>query len=483
MLQRGDGVLKTAISVVASLLLVSCVTPPRAPDEGGPAWVQVTSEHLVVTTDLDPGRARAVSRELEVWRSAVTTAVFPDANAPEQRLEVIVLPFREFEVLMPYRFGFFTDLTNIGPVLLLGPSAPWDMPRAVRHELAHAVIDENIPNAPKWLHEGLAKYLETAEIDDATGELRWGMRDSYTAIWYEANLLPVEKILDAREWELYPEMRLEYSAGILVHMLVRLHREGFACFIAGLRQLEPYEQAMERCLGPMSEWGPAYMRERFEGGDEPLGTAKGPREVLDNPTLRPLSDADVHAILALVNHVVAVDAGAKGERHDRFMSASAQHWKRALQLNPTHLMATFVELKSGAKGQGEIAANLVRNYPDDWRAWVWRALSAPLPEAREAAERAIKLAPGRYEPYAARALASLRAKQGAEGLEFAREAARRNPKRFLTQWTLYFAFESQHQCEEARSLLASEPQLKRFLHDAVASGQVPFPSHERCSDL
>jgi hypothetical protein len=437
----------------------------------------------VVTTDLDPGRARAVNRELEVWRSAVTTAVFPDANAPEQRLEVIVLPFREFELLMPYKLGLFIDLTNIGPVLMLGPSAPWDMPKVVKHELAHAVIEENIPNAPQWLNEGLAKYLETAEIDDTTGELRWGMRDSYAAILYEANLLPVEKVLDDGQWGRPPGERIEYSAGILVHMLARLHRESFACLIAGLRQLVPYEQAITRCFGSTSDWGPAYLRERFEGGDAPLGTAQGPGEFGDRPTLRPAPDADVHAILALVNHVAAIDAGPKGELHDRFMSASAQHWKRALQLNPTQLIATFLELKSGAKGQGEIAANLVRNYPDDWRAWVWRALSAPLPRAREAAERAIKLAPGRYEVYAARALVSLFAEQGAEALEFAREAARRNPRQSFTLWALYFALESQHQCQEARALLASEPEINRFLHDIVASGQVAFPRPERCSDF
>src|SRR5512147_600563 len=63
----------------------------RCPEEGGPPWRELATEHFLVWTDLDHAEARALAARLEWIRGAVVASVWQAPVEPEARLGVVAL--------------------------------------------------------------------------------------------------------------------------------------------------------------------------------------------------------------------------------------------------------------------------------------------------------------------------------------------------------------------------------------------------------
>src|SRR5262249_33907364 len=64
---------------------------PKTPGGGGPPWQEITSEHFVIDTNLEPEVAKATARQLENLRKAMIEVVFPREPLPPPPLRVLAL--------------------------------------------------------------------------------------------------------------------------------------------------------------------------------------------------------------------------------------------------------------------------------------------------------------------------------------------------------------------------------------------------------
>ncbi|HTA19168.1 MAG TPA: hypothetical protein VK989_07730, partial [Polyangia bacterium] len=101
---------------------LACASVLRAPDEGGPTWSRGDGAHLYVQTDLGPSGARGLAHDLELWRVAMTAALFASARPPRDGLGVIALRVGELASLHSSLLGVFArSSANDPPTLVLGP--------------------------------------------------------------------------------------------------------------------------------------------------------------------------------------------------------------------------------------------------------------------------------------------------------------------------------------------------------------------------
>jgi tetratricopeptide (TPR) repeat protein len=151
---------------------------PRSPGQGGNAWVEVSSAHFRVVSDLDPADARQIADQLEQGVYAIEHAAFEHARVALEPTTVVVFrdeaDFHAFEPALAR--GTFTrqlpsDLEPSKFMVLFGELTP-ESRIACLHELTHDLFDRNFGPAPPWLQEGWAEYFSTIEIDN--GHVRVG---------------------------------------------------------------------------------------------------------------------------------------------------------------------------------------------------------------------------------------------------------------------------------------------------------------------
>src|SRR5262249_23772174 len=79
------------------------------------------------------------------------------------------VPFMAYVADEPKRTGY----TTVGNMMSYWEEG--DDPRTIiQHELGHLVLDTFLHDAPGWLHEGIASYLETARFDEKTRRVEVG---------------------------------------------------------------------------------------------------------------------------------------------------------------------------------------------------------------------------------------------------------------------------------------------------------------------
>jgi hypothetical protein len=322
------------LSAVFVLGSSSCATVPRAPDEGGPPWYTAEGPSVVVKTDLGAADAAELVREVERWRRALARVIFPTARAPKRTLEVVVLRNRELEALVYTLRGFFTPRGGAHPLLVLGASETWERSSVMKHELAHAVIHESLPEVPRWLDEGLAGLLETTELDEKSGEVTWGTLPRVAVGYVRNSLSPLEHVLDEDDWTEQQVTRLAYSSRFLVRVLLRDHRDQFSCFIDSLvLDGDELDEAFE-CLQP-STWIRGYQAEYFEHGEDDLGSTRievGESTPADATSKAEKMDAaEVHGVLARVNREAIQFLWKDDPRRRELSAESKRHSERAGQ--------------------------------------------------------------------------------------------------------------------------------------------------------
>jgi hypothetical protein len=152
-------------------LTVESVGLPHIKPKG---FITATSEHFIVHTDAAASVYERIIHSLEHSHAVLEQTFFHGVKV--QRMNVILLDDSDyFHELFGYNVGgIFTRVDGIKYIIapsrqslsssVLEGDAKSDLERVVTHELAHRFIYEFDPNAPGWLHEGLASLVQTVVV-------------------------------------------------------------------------------------------------------------------------------------------------------------------------------------------------------------------------------------------------------------------------------------------------------------------------------
>ena len=171
------GLFFAALSVALLSLVSGCAhstlrSTLSCPHRSGPQWVEYTSRHFVVVTNLPPAQARALVYDFEQTYSSfvdITGWHFPGREEPPGRMKLIVFEREaDYAELAPrYTDGFFAPDTVDGvPVVVLTAAGSQSSRVVFLHELTHRLLRYYVAKAPLWLHEGLAEFYSTFYLEN-----------------------------------------------------------------------------------------------------------------------------------------------------------------------------------------------------------------------------------------------------------------------------------------------------------------------------
>jgi len=366
--------------------IAACVPPhgpaiPALPSQGGPPWVELTSEHFVMWTDASAQRGRELMREMENHRLVVLGVALNNAD-PKTR--IFVLALRDAEEVNSYVPPQFAAYSSDGsparqPVIVLAADTEEPHIHLITHELTHVISWSVVPHQPHWFAEGLAGYFETARMGasrktvDVGEPLDYNVRLLRSAHWISTaslfgctELTCMSSMFYAQSWALFSFLANEHPA--------ELQR-----FMQRLAEL-PSGQAARA-------WLDAFPDLTVEKLDRDLiaWLAHGQRTVLhyklklrDWPvTERPLKDSDALAARGLLRF-----AFAKGAPEIRAELTAA------LAADGTNVLARLVQTAITKSITPNDARALTIAHPDDWRAWWLLGYSVERgPEAVEARQK------------------------------------------------------------------------------------------------
>lgn len=179
--------------------------PPQLPElpVDPTAFKGYRSPHMLVHSDADRGAVEEVVQRLEEIYAAITTTIL--AARDDFPIELILLASDwDFRKLSSARLGgIFVYVRNRGVMMMPYKEGGYEWgPAGLRndylvvavHEMAHRLIDDALPHAPPWFHEGLASFLETAFIRE--GSVWYGVPGSQILqALAQGPILPLHKVL------------------------------------------------------------------------------------------------------------------------------------------------------------------------------------------------------------------------------------------------------------------------------------------------
>jgi hypothetical protein len=394
--------------VLASALAAACVTFPRAPDEGGSPWIAVETPHFELVTDMEKAPAENLARMLvNAWAAmeyaleSLPGGALESSVGSEPVLVIALRNDREREAVAKPFSGMFRAWTLLPPTVSIGNIDTHAGVELLQHELAHALLWKRLPRVPLWLNEGIAFYLQTAELDRGRDTAQWGtwsehvmrqMRESGT------HRASVDAVFDSERWKsrtgAYP---LYVEAGLLVHMLVNRYPGELGCYLKRLStDLDP--NAAMGCFPNRRRWT-SEVRDYDYDAPEAGRRASVAFPGADVFTA-PLSNARVHTVLAMLDYMV-VSSVEQQFQAERFARAQ-RHLTRALALDPGDRLAILLMLTQTEPSEArreELTKRLVDRHPNHWATWISRAGTPGISGAEQSAavDRAWALAPKRTE--------------------------------------------------------------------------------------
>jgi hypothetical protein len=386
----------------------ACVTFPRAPDEGGSRWISVETPHFALATDMEKEPAEELARMLEdTWRAMeYVLRLFPgggleDVGGSERLLVIALKNDREREAVHKQLGGIFSAQTMLPPAISVGDIHAHRGPEVLQHELAHALLAKRLPRVPRWLTEGIAVYLQTAEMDREHHGVTWGTwnaNDMRRMREYEINRVSVDALLDGARWKsTHDGYALQIEAGLLVHMLVNRYPVELACYMNRLATDLDLQGALA-CFPERARWTYEVKDYDYEAQSATRQAFVMFQEVQVSTTV--LGDARVHALLAWLDYIVlpTIERQFQPDRLER----AQRHLDRALEIDRAEQLALLLTLRHTEPHQAlrlDLTKRLVDNHPDHWATWYARATAPGVLAAEQlhAIDRACELAPGRAE--------------------------------------------------------------------------------------
>jgi tetratricopeptide (TPR) repeat protein len=405
----------------------------RCPEEGGPPWREVATDHFLVWTDLESADARALALQLEWIRGAVVAAAWQAPVEPESPMGVVALR-SERELRLFTRGdvqGWVIPDTN-QPRLVLRAAGGEVRPEGVAREVALQLADFAWLRQPRWLRAGLAAYVESLKPLAGGATVLVGLEPDWVG---RAGRAGVEALLawDARDTRRSGDdfRALNASAWELVHFLVDERGRAFTGFQGRLGAGWPPERAWRESFPGYDPQGGGLGRLRRDL-EEWVGRGKLAKRAVPvapragEPVERSMRPAEVHALWAMLWLSVPADWAPPLElRRARAQEES----NRALAHDPSELAALFVSIwLAPEREKGLRAREAARAVPGDWRVWLLVAVSLGPGEAEEreaALRRARELAPDQPPVLSALARQLLAAGRAEEAAALAARAAER----------------------------------------------------------
>lgn len=410
------------------LVLSGCVhVKPECSTHGGTAWLELTSQHFVVSTNLEPASARAAVVQLEFIRASELGA-FPSTGTPTPPLGVVVFAdpaqLHELSSDVSLNAALLHDLR--GAMLLTANSATFmgatQLPLTL-HELAHHYSAAALKRAPKWFDEGLAIYLETLVLDPAAKTAVRGVANQ--ARLNEATkwgILPVESL-----WSWDGE--LESPHGVELHRAASSWFWVHWLFNEQRPALDRFMRALAEGTEPRAAWAAAFgtltTESMKKAADAYLEAGKSRSQKMDLSQLnlsleeKPLTDAKVHALLA---RVAGMTGAWPRAREDARMAIS-------LDARDVNAQEQNVVTQESAEARMNAGRLLTQENAQDAVGWLLLGLALPPtdPERGQAFARAAELDP--HSAMALSELASFRCSEArcSEGVPLAERAAELAP--------------------------------------------------------
>jgi Flp pilus assembly protein TadD len=246
------------LSIVASLLASTACglvrTPLQSPVTSGATWLEITSDHFVLYTDLESGKAHELARNLEAVRDALLQVAFSVGRGDEPRVSVVAFERRaDYDALAPKATGGFAaahlplDIERHPTVVF----ADYDDARTRQtfvHEEVHELMHRSFGSSPTWLNEGLAEYFSVLRIEnghvvlgDPVPEL---MRFPLRLAPSTAQILHASPAAFTPDHDPRTSLRLYEGSWLLVHFLYSgPYRGRFEVFTDALSAGRPAEDA------------------------------------------------------------------------------------------------------------------------------------------------------------------------------------------------------------------------------------------------
>ncbi|HET9596216.1 MAG TPA: hypothetical protein VFP65_11580 [Anaeromyxobacteraceae bacterium] len=427
---RMPGVRRALItaSTTAMLASLACAAPRGfvCPAHGGPTWREVSSEHVVLRTDLDSDSARSVVREIEYTRALLLSAMFGRSSIDTvERIEVVAFATRaelaEFTDTRHDAFFYRDAFGRQGIVLAGGIEDEQGM--TIAHEMAHMLSAHFVVRQPRWFAEGVAQYFQTL------GKPSFGRARSAGAPpgdGYSERLrrAPVD-VRDVLLWVSAEDEEELYAASwLLVHFLMSRQPD----------QFEAFQRRLVRASDPGDAWNDTFPEWSIR--------REGATKALDRALRGYLDDGRATARLQVAGSV----EGVLKVRTDERALAPAQVHTLRLELPrawPDHALRAEVEeaLREDSAHVGALARAATRDpsaapalarravaaHPEDPRAWTFLAHSLAPGEREMALRRSVELAPDRAEYIADLAAELDTSKRYAEAVTMSRRAIQLAP--------------------------------------------------------
>lgn len=364
----------------------------------GQGWLEVSTSHFDLHTDLIEPAALDMARALEESRAALLSVAWQGAPDPRGRTEVVVFAsedrFREY-----VRTDDIDGLAQsaVGSERLIAAfwedERPAGLPRVVVHEIAHDLSHWFTPLQPAWYSEGMASFLEGLAYDRAKKRAVLGgvpepMVDVLES--YRRSTFGIEGLFSAASPHQDSDRatsRFYFTSWLLVHWLVNHHGEPFRQFQSDLSKLTDWREAWSArfpILGPAEL--DAGLERYMDGGRFEYLSAKVDVPPLA-PRVRALSAAEGHGLSSWM----ALRLGA-GELSARDMQSALALDRYELNAQRTRYRGLLAE--EHAAERLSLARELVRAHPESGEAWLLLAQSAESDSERFGAlERARRLTP------------------------------------------------------------------------------------------
>lgn len=458
------------LALSLALLAGSCAPAPRpaapAPTaaaprvaSASPTWLELTSEHVVLRTDLAPQDARDAVNELELMRALLAQALSLELPGTDDRVEVYAFATRE-ELLEftgePEVLGTeFTDGTGRQRIVLGGRLSDYQQGVAIAHEMAHALSYRILPRQPKWFGEGLAQYLSSVARIQPDGSRAVGALPSPSTarLLEDPGPAPVRALFS---WDTRRDEVLLYATSWLLVRHLATHRpDDLAAYERRLTAGDAASQAWSRSF---PEWSPdvpgglakldAILAERARdlGGAGPRVAARAAVQIRS----RRMTTGEVRAV-----RLTLPRKWKPGQLRDEV--------EAALQEDPDHVAALTLLAADPSSPRLQLASRAVKAHPADADAWLLLARCLPSGAAAErvrALKKALDLAPDRPDIRVALA-AEVVYDDPTRAEALARQAVERVPWSTDARATRALALSGVGRCDEAAAELQRSVDMVR----------------------
>lgn len=344
-------------------------------------WSMAETEHVQVRASVGAERAAEVAVEVQRIRDMLAGLVLRCAfEATGDPIRVTVLSESEWRDIAPramrgqYRSWRLTWMPEFEAQIVMPDAHDREITQLFQHELTHHMVATCFPSAPSWLHEGLAKFLET--ITEQDGWLLLGVppyaivqqRRRPGSTMYRGvriDVLSLEQLPSIAEIVTMPsasyyrasehdgrQLVLNYAASwALVHFLelgAKDLRLRFHTFLGRLRRFDTdpaaaFAQEFEGIDVPARL--DAYLR----AGDMPYEQHRPLAARKITPRVRPMTSGEAHLMLAWLWTGATNDEDARAHAQEHLAAAREQSDSRAR----SHLLTAALQTADGDRVSAE----------------------------------------------------------------------------------------------------------------------------------